>query len=415
MLKRTHIKNCLAAVFLQVGLASLAHADEIPVDWKSPRALGMGNSFSAVSNDETAVFSNPAGLTRTRNPRARRMLHLLSFPGISVLANSQAAKTLQKNPQTLKENLSKLTEVAIQSPDKPVHLETQVYPATILGNRKTATYLIGIPIRSVTNISIPDAETSPTVAKISSVNTASMVLGIAGSSTRGGLNYGLSVRPNYRYSFIQENYDIATVGFSGLVNGVKSNSVKTTATAIDLGFMYVVPDYWMPTIGISILNVPTGCVKDYVNPVSGKLQTVCGTVRTGGGKSPYNADRLDPTDIRLGFSMTPRMKFGSQRVNLRLSADAYPLPIKSGSTFYGVGDLYLNKMLHGGVELSFGNAFIDEGFSLRAGVSQGMPTYGASIEFLGLVLEYAQYSEDVGEHSLRRADTRHLLGLSTHW
>src|ERR1700677_4700000 len=42
-------------------------AQEIIENWYSARAAGMGNAFSAVVDDSTALMYNPAGLDKIRN------------------------------------------------------------------------------------------------------------------------------------------------------------------------------------------------------------------------------------------------------------------------------------------------------------------------------------------------------------
>lgn len=408
------LTGALALAGMTLGLLGTAHGEEIPSDWKSIRAMGMGGSFTSIANDETGPFANPAGLAKTRNPRSKRMLHLFSFPGTAVSANGAGTKALSKSSGGAKDKLAKMISAASKDPSQPVYFEAQAFPAAIIGNRRTATYLIGFPTRSVTKISIPDSN-KLTTAAVSSVSTASGILGMAGSSTRGGLNYGLSVRPNYRYTYIAQEYDITSPSFDKLKSDTLSKANKTSAVALDAGVMFTAADYWLPTLGLGVRNIPTGCYKNYVNPVTGDKQIVCGTLRSGAASSINNEDKIDPTEVRAGFSITPRFRMGRTLVNFRISVDAYPLPIKSGSTHYGPADLYLNKMLHSGAEISFGNAFIDDGLSFRGGMSQGMPTYGASIEFIGIAIDYASYFEDIGLRKQQRADRRHLLGVTTHW
>lgn len=56
------IKLWLAIVCVTSGISTMVYGDEPEHLRQSIRALGMGNSFVAVANDESALFYNPAGL-----------------------------------------------------------------------------------------------------------------------------------------------------------------------------------------------------------------------------------------------------------------------------------------------------------------------------------------------------------------
>jgi hypothetical protein len=51
-------------LLLFVLLSLNLFAEEYPYIMKSTRALGMGNSYYTLSNDQYALFYNPAGLAR---------------------------------------------------------------------------------------------------------------------------------------------------------------------------------------------------------------------------------------------------------------------------------------------------------------------------------------------------------------
>jgi hypothetical protein len=57
---------CAAATAAGVDPIGVAHADEISTIHSNARALGMGEAFTAVADDSSALFYNPAGLARVR-------------------------------------------------------------------------------------------------------------------------------------------------------------------------------------------------------------------------------------------------------------------------------------------------------------------------------------------------------------
>jgi uncharacterized membrane protein YgcG len=54
----------IATILLFAVISVGAHADEIPTLNSTTRALGMGDAFTALSNDSSALFYNPAGLAK---------------------------------------------------------------------------------------------------------------------------------------------------------------------------------------------------------------------------------------------------------------------------------------------------------------------------------------------------------------
>ena len=59
------MKRSMTLIALMV-VASFAQARELPKFFEGVRPLGMGGAFTAVADDENALFYNPAGLARVR-------------------------------------------------------------------------------------------------------------------------------------------------------------------------------------------------------------------------------------------------------------------------------------------------------------------------------------------------------------
>ncbi len=58
---------------LLVALAAWpANAEEIPEGFTGVRSIGMGDAFTAVANDENAIWTNPAGIGRSRKARSAK-------------------------------------------------------------------------------------------------------------------------------------------------------------------------------------------------------------------------------------------------------------------------------------------------------------------------------------------------------
>jgi hypothetical protein len=400
----------------------------LPRDWAGVRSLGMGDAFTTVGNDELAAFTNPAGLARSRNPRSKAGLHDFSFPGLVVGGNSTGAKELAKGGKPALWP-RKLAEASQAAPGDLTYGETQAYPYAIFGGRGSPTFLFGLPARSQLLFQASPTSASPGARSrtlLFSETTMSAALGIADTSRGGSFAYGLMLRPDMRYSMLSTDADTATLTAASLRDGVKAGAVRTRAVALDAGVLFTAADFWFPTLGVAVRNAPTGCAKDYVNPANGKTVEMCGTRRTPtGGQDPVDATtgeeiaipttRVDPTELRVGFSITPRGRVDGTKINLRLAVDVFPIPVTTGGKRYGVDDVPLNEMIHAGTELFFGNALTDRGLSLRAGMNDSRPTYGATVDFLGVRLDAAHYSVRVGLRDRKRYDDRYLIGLSAGW
>jgi hypothetical protein len=65
---------CLATLSFNTWAASRAPDYTIHQEYTSTRALGMGNAFTAVADDHSALFYNPAGLAYRRDTQLRMLL-----------------------------------------------------------------------------------------------------------------------------------------------------------------------------------------------------------------------------------------------------------------------------------------------------------------------------------------------------
>ncbi len=392
---------------------SFVWADEIPTDWQGIRSTGMGDAFTAVGNDETAPFSNPAGLSRTRNPRAKAYVHKVAFPGLVVGGNDLAISGVNKGKTKPLQLVPKLADSVKSNNKKTGYIEGQMYPSIIFGNRSSATFLLGFPSRSFASIQQKDTTNFDTV-NVRAQTTVGAVLGIASMSRGGTIGYGLSVRPNVRYSY-EGNLPSKSVTLQELKTEERTNGVRSAAVAGDVGMLITAGDFWLPTVGLSVRNIPTGCVEKYVNPVTGDLQTVCGVLRSGAPVGASSDALLDPTEVRLGIAITPRFNLSGTRANIRISADAWPLPVIIKSKSYGITNINVNRLLHAGAELYFGNAFLQNGIGFRAGSNQGQLCYGASLKLIGIAFEYSYYGVDTGSSKVAKIESRHLIGITGDW
>ncbi len=414
--------------------APSALCGDLPIDWNSARAAGMGGSFTAVPGDETSSFFNPAGAAWLRNPRSKKSLEKIYFPGLLVGGNALALDGIAAGLQTGNkvdttvsgvtqapsdlvnaDRFGKLLDVAKRHPGSPIFGEIQMYPAAVIGSRGGATYVVGLPIRSEFSLGVLEA-TDTSKAYINSRTTAGGLLTVAGMTRSGVLGYGFSIRPNYRYAYQTYEYPTGASSFADFRKTVGGGASKTSGVQTDAGFVFIMRDYWFPTLGVSVRNLPTACVENYKNPVTDKSYTVCGSKRSGTITETNAIDAIDPTEVRAGVSITPRFRSGALRVNLRISVDAYPIPIEFSGKSYGFSDLGVNEILHAGAELFFGSLMGDQSLALRAGTFGTNQTYGATLALGVFELEWATYpGYSLLPGQTTRQDRRHLIGTTFRW
>ncbi|MEN9810427.1 MAG: hypothetical protein RLZZ488_1994 [Pseudomonadota bacterium] len=402
---------CLAA---QQANAAEGESAVYPQEWKnvwsSSYSRALGGSQTAHAFNEDALFANPAALNKTRHPRSRAAVHVVDVPGLSVGGNSTALSSFKGKALKPSEWLKSL---ATLSSAERNYFELQMLPWAVLGERGGPTFFVGMPVRS-TLIAPPSADNGVS-RSVFLESTATAALNMSLASRTGATAFGLSLRPNMRWTS-ESTYNLAdAVSSKSLFAAIKTNSHKTTSTAADLGFIVTAGDFWMPSFALSVLNLPTGCVENFVNPATGKSQSICGAKRSGDVKDDIEGTRLDPTEVRMGVSIVPRIRIGGARLNLKVSGDIYPLPISYRGKNYGFQDVNINQLTHAGVELFLGNALSSRTFSIRGGLNDTRVSWGFAIPLPHFNVEMTSYEAPIFTQGKADKERRYLLGLSSHW
>ncbi|RYZ58736.1 MAG: hypothetical protein EOP07_06120 [Proteobacteria bacterium] len=399
--------NLILSLMSGLSMTGLAVAQEIPESFTPVRPQGMGGAFTAVANDENAVWTNPAGLARGRKPRSRASVDLIKAPNIIIGANSASRDFIQGvNRNSGASDLSQVADQADELSDKPFWATTAIFPLIMFdagGSPSIAGVYSNTTIQSVVDNDNPD------LAKTSAISDLGAVYGMAFTDKTHSFSFGLIGRYVARYAYEDK------IPLSDLKNGkqlqtrIKDGSNRSTGVAVDTGMMWTVADFWFPTVGLSILNAPTGCKEDYLNPFSKKREKVCGTVFKGSFENPEAISTVDPTDVRLGLSITPRF---SSKLAARIALDLHHLPVTIGDAHYGLDGIEPIKQLHAGIELFVGNPLERSPFTIAMGVSQGYFTFGTTVQ-IGLVsLEFSTYGRDISSTSSPKEDRRMLFGVS---
>ncbi|MGE0172817.1 MAG: hypothetical protein AB7T49_08530 [Oligoflexales bacterium] len=383
-----------------------AAAQEIPEGFVTVRPNAMGGAFTAIANDENAIWTNPAGIARIRKARSRSAVHSVRFPNLIVGANTSGQtfyKALQENgdesADTLSENSDKLSE-------NPLWAVTSAFPMMMLelGSMPAATgAFTHTTIKAVVDKESSDQADTQIISDTGGVAT------LAFTNKTNRFNVGLQLRYVGRYAY-EDTVPLATLSDrQALQAEFKENANRSAALAADFGLMWTLADFWFPTIGVAVLNLPQGCRDNYLNPYSKLRETICGTVFTGSFGNEDALSTVDPTDIRFGVSITPRIH---RKLAIRIGLDMHHFHFASGDANYGYSDIPMLKRTHVGVELVFGNPILPSPFSISMGANQGFYTMGASLRLPYFSLDFASFGKDVSNTDSPEEDRRLLGGIS---
>ncbi len=410
-------RSLIFCIFFMFASPMRSAADEssaTELDWKnnwsSPSSRGLGGSQTAHAINEDAVFANPAALARVRNPRSRKTLGDIEAPKISLGGNSNLLSALKGKGLQPSSWIKIFASLSAQDRN---YMEIQALPWLVLGERRGPTYFLGLPMRST--LTAYPSTNDGTSRRISTQTTAMAAMNATLSSRSGSLSLGVTLRPNMRWNTQNELNLIDIVSSKTLLSDLKKSAHKTTSTAIDLGLSITAGDYWLPTFGLSILNLPTGCVDNFMNPSTGKTQSICGAKRTGSVQEDIPGSRIDPTEVRAGLSIIPRFRLGQYRINMKISGDVYPLPIKSGNKNFGFADVNINQLTHAGLELFTGNALSSRNPSIRAGMNETRSSLGVYLPFPHFSFEASVYEAALFTNGKAGKERRYLIGLSSDW
>jgi hypothetical protein len=385
------------------GLFESLRAQEIPEGFYPVRPSGMGGAFTAVANSEDAIWTNPAGISRIKKARSRNSVHLASFPAITAGYNGEGDTFIK----SVRDGEKALVSGADKIQNKPFWALASMAPVMIMEMAQSTTAVGAFSVIQ-TNAVVDDD--NPSQARASIVMDTGGVVSFTKSNKSNRFNVGIQARYVARGAY-EEYLPLATLDDrEQMKKNFMDNSNKSVGLGVDAGFMWTLADFWFPTIGVSVLNIPvSGCKKDYLNPFSKKRETVCGTVFRGTINNPDALSVLDPTDIRFGISISPRI---TQKIGMRIALDQHHFHTLSGEQHFGYSEIPLLKTVHAGVELYTGNPLLQSPASVSMGYSQGYYTMGANLQLGILSLGFARFGRDVSNDVTPKEDIRYIGSFS---
>lgn len=406
--------NKIALVSILISLG--ASAAEVPDVWDHPSAMAMGGAYTSVANDDSAFWTNPAGIVRTKKARSKQTLPLSRVPNITLGANNfDVLKGINQLSSSTKRMTLLTNALESTNGEKPVWLATGFEILGVASKSPSGPLGFAIYNHSTSQIQVDSEDITGTIDSATKVRTNVL------SDTGVLLNFAFADKSNRASFAIQARYITSRFSLSGkkplasLVSLSEFNSdlkplaSKTKGLGVDMGVLYTYPDFWFPTLGLAIFNLPLGCKSDYLNSFSETRETVCGTVFKGTVTNDDDPRLVDPTDIRIGFSMNPRI---SKTFSTRLAFDLHHQVYSVGSKNYGLKDIPLDRKIHAGMEFFFGNPLTPSPFRIKLGMNQTFLTIGANMAFgESMTLDVARYGKDIASGPTVRQDTRYVMNF----
>jgi hypothetical protein len=386
--------------------ASNAVAQEIPEHYQPPGPMGSGGAGVASANDDDAIWTNPAGVARVRKARSRTGART-KIPNLVLGANTNSRSFYGTISGAGNSSVEDLIANSEGLGEKPFWVRASMFPVTLVSLGPSSPSAFGIYMNSVTSAYI-DSD-SPSDAQVTAISDLGGVITLGQTNRSNRFSSALQIRPVYRYSLENTIPSNDLASRSALQHQFTSLANKATAIAFDAGILYTMADYWFPTFGLSVLNVPLACKDNYLNPFTEKRQTICGTRFTGDFGSPDAMSTVDPADIRAGVSISPR--FGRD-ITTRVSIDVHHYAYASGNRFYGLPGIEAGKLLHAGIEIFSGSPLEPAAYSLRLGTNQGFFTYGIEGKIGYMSLAFVSYGQDTSAKISRKEDRRSLVSLT---
>jgi hypothetical protein len=427
--------------FLDVAISEV-----LPQPFVHPSAAAMGGAYTAVANDDSSPFTNPAGIARIRKARSRGKFQLLRAPQFFVGSNSISNYTELASLQgrhmlgsqgwdkdisgpylqigKLSDGMPDLAELD----DALIEIFQDDTSANVWGRfdlgflsvfeiDKGLPISLGLYLTSQGTLKINDASvtsgsdvSSTTFVRYTDIINIMPVIGTSFSTKSKRMSLGLQIRPILRHSYDGTNQLADYGNTETITTEITDNANEDSAIAYDMGFMWTLADFWYPTIGIAVFNIPTGCKSDYLNPYDQTPSNICGTNFESATTVDKNSlANLDPTDIRVGMSISPRL---ARKMALRLSFDYHYLSYETEDANYGLPNIPSIHKTHVGMEFYLGNPLELPPFRAKIGLNQGQLTIGGNLDLKYMQIDLASYGLDQSVDDSPIPDRRTVLAIS---
>lgn len=350
----------LAALVLLA--ARVASAEPIPLFYQGIRPMGMGGAFTAVADDENAMFYNPAGLNSIKGFGRVELLNPLAELSTNTIEFAQDLQDVA-DADTDAEQAALAADFLDKWLGEHVHARVSAFPNVTFHN-----FGVGVLGQGAFDGEVHNPAGSNALRVRGGYDVAGLVSGALGFSPFGTMLRLGATGKFVRRELLDQSYtanDLVQQDGVDLDRDLRDGS----GFGVDAGAILVLPLPLSPAVGATVQNIGDLDLGD------------AGTL---------------PQQINVGVALRPPTPFGA----LTLAADMVDVTKELGT------DNDTAKRLHAGAELKLPI------LSLRAGLNQGYFTAGTTIDLRVLKLAYAYSIEEIGAFAGQDPDRRHVAQIS---
>lgn len=355
---------CLLNLCIALFLSSPVWAKAYPNFYRGVRPLGMGNAFTAVGDDENALFYNPAALAQI----STLTVELLN----PTFEASNSSYDLYKDSDDIDtNNTGQVAELLRKYVGEPQHARISLFPHA---GFKVGKYGVMVGYFGQATLDAEIRDNAWPQAETTYIADHGPLVGLGRRIGASNMRIGATVKYLHREN-LDEIYTATDIADDNFEDRFESDLVKGTDLALDIGVLYTLPYDWpvRTDVGLSIQNLPK---MDFGNARDQKTQANIGIAIQKHFAKCCLVGALDYRDLTHALEE----------------------------------DDDIAKRLHMGLELQ-----LPKILAVRAGLNQGYATYGVTLDFRFVRLDFASYTEEVGAYAGQRDDRRYVGQLTFGW
>lgn len=381
---------CLVLISLpSVVFAQSPTSREYPYLYKSPRAMGMGGAYTAIGGRVDSLFYNPAGLSNIPKDKGWEVNILNPAVGVGdktqdFVKDMQDAFDTPDGPDVGtdadSEQMRAVNDVIAKYRGKNLHMNITDF-TSIGKNYDRFAFGLGGMANARLDAMAHQGFGPEGFLEVNADATYGPVGGFSYGVT-DDIFVGLSAKMLNRESLVHNFTTREFVEKQNTLDKYIIDELRKSSSAFgaDAGVIYkFAKDSWFrPSVGISAMNI--------------------GDLKFG------DSDKV-PMSINTGLALNPQITFFRSLV---LGLDYIDV------TKNYTQDKDNAKRLRYGGELQLFDILPAE-LSVRAGMYEGSPTFGADLRLLTFMVSYVKYSEEVGAYDGQDKDARQMIQVTFGW
>jgi hypothetical protein len=350
--------SLLVALANLICFPTVSAASEIYEFYTGSRQLAMGGTYVAVVNDETALLTNPAGLSKLRDSIVTAVDPEIHGPVTNIDIFNIAEPMKVFGVQSLLDRLN-------EKKGMHWHNKFQIFPSVVAPN-------VGFGLLGKYSVD-GEVDGAGSNFDLNYTNDYAAVLGFSFRFFGGIVKLGTTFRAVNR---VEVHKTLPANSTNLEISGLASEGL---GVASDIGLIVSAPVALLPSLA-AVLRDAGGT--NY-NLSDGVLL-------------PSTSERPSRTEQQLdvGLSFQPLL---SNRVRMTISVDYH-------NALTASEEADKNRRLHSGLEINFQDFLF-----LRAGLNQGYWTGGLELATEKFQLQFATYGEEIGTASAKKQDRRGVL------